>query len=381
MAVFRESVPRDLPGKAMELNWTLILLLILLGAAGVGMLYSVGGGSWEPWAARHAMRFGLGFCAMLVIAMFPPRFWMGVAYPIYVIALLLLVGAEVAGATVNGSQRWLDIGPIRLQPSEIMKIALVFALARFYHDLPVEKVSRLGGLLVPAALIGMPAVLIAMQPDLGTTLLLVATGGSVVFLAGLSWWVIGLGGVAGLAGGIVFYFNFLHDYQRDRIMTMFNPDADPLGAGYQILQSKIALGSGGFTGKGFMEGTQSQLEYLPEKQTDFIFTILGEEFGFVGGLVILTVYALILANTVAIATSCKSTFLRLTTMGVATTFGLYVMINVGMVMGTLPVVGVPLPMISYGGTVMLAVLAGFGLILGAHIHRNAEPPASVGLFG
>tara|TARA_R110000868_G_scaffold218004_1_gene468133 strand:+ start:10502 stop:11647 length:1146 start_codon:yes stop_codon:yes gene_type:complete len=381
MAVFRESVPRDLPGKMMELNWTLVLLLVLLGAAGVGMLYSVGGGDWEPWAARHAMRFAAGFVAMLVIAMFPPRFWMGVAYPIYVVALILLIGAELFGATVNGSQRWLDVGPIRLQPSEIMKIALVFALARFYHDLPTERVSRLGGLLVPAALIGIPALLILKQPDLGTTLLLVATGGAVVFLAGLSWKVIVPGVIAGIAGGIGFFSYGLEDYQRQRIMTMFSPDSDPLGAGYQILQSKIALGSGGFTGKGFMEGTQSQLDYLPEKQTDFIFTILGEEFGFVGGLVILTVYALILANTVAIATSCKSTFLRLTTMGVATTFGLYVIINVGMVMGALPVVGVPLPMISYGGTVMLAVLAGFGLILGAHIHRNAEPPRGVGLFG
>lgn len=381
MAVFRESVPPDLPGKMMELNWTLVLLLVLLGAAGVGMLYSVGGGDWEPWAARHAMRFGVGFVIMLVIAMFPPRFWMGVAYPIYVVALILLIGAEFFGAVVNGSQRWLDIGPIRLQPSEIMKIALVFALARFYHDLPTERVSQLGGLLVPAALIGIPAVLILKQPDLGTTLLLVATGGAVVFLAGLSWKIIVPAVIASVAGGIGFFSYGLEDYQRQRILTMFSPDSDPLGAGYQILQSKIALGSGGFTGKGFMEGTQSQLDYLPEKQTDFIFTILGEEFGFVGGLVILTVYALILANTVAIATSCKSTFLRLTTMGVATTFGLYVMINVGMVMGTLPVVGVPLPMISYGGTVMLAVLAGFGLILGAHIHRNADPPRGVGLFG
>lgn len=381
MAVFRESVPRDLPGKMMELNWTLVLLIVLIGGAGVGMLYSVGGGSWEPWASRHAIRLAAGVVAMIVIAMFPPRFWMGLAYPIYAVALVLLLGADLFGATVNGSQRWLDIGPIRLQPSELMKIALVFALARFYHDLPTEKVSQLGGLLVPAALIGVPAMLILKQPDLGTTLLLVASGGAVVFLAGLSWKIIIPGAVSALVGGIAFFRYGLEDYQRNRIMTMFNPDADPLGDGYQILQSKIALGSGGFTGKGFMEGTQSQLEYLPEKQTDFIFTILGEEFGFVGGVVILTVYALILANTIAIATSCKSTFLRLTTMGVATTFGLYVIINVGMVMGTLPVVGVPLPMISYGGTVMLAVLAGFGLILGAHIHRNAEPPRGVGLFG
>ena len=381
MAVFRESAPRDLPGKLMEINWSLVLLLMLLGAAGVGMLYSVGGGSWDPWAIRHAIRFGVGFAGMLVIAMFPPRFWMGVAYPAYVVALILLVGVELFGVTINGSQRWLDIGPIRLQPSEVMKIALVLALARFYHDLPTEKVSGPSGLFIPAVLIGLPAALIAKQPDLGTTLLLAATGGAVVFLSGLSWKIIIPGGLAGLIGTILF-FNFgLQDYQRQRVLTMFNPDADPLGAGYQILQSKIALGSGGFTGKGFMEGTQSQLDYLPEKQTDFIFTILGEEFGFVGGIAILAIYALVLANTVAIATTCKSVFLRLVTMGVATTFALYVFINVGMVMGALPVVGVPLPMISYGGTVMLAVLAGFGLILGAHIHRNAQPPRGAGLFG
>ena len=381
MAVFRESVPRDLRGKLMELNWTLVLLLVLLGAAGVGMLYSVAGGSWTPWAVNHTIRFSVAFGGMMVIAMFPPRFWMGVAYPIYLLALILLVGVEFAGVTINGSQRWLDIGPIRFQPSEMMKLAVVFALARFYHDLPMEKVSSLGGLIVPAALIGLPALLIAKQPDLGTTLLLVATGGAVVYLAGLSWKIIVPAAVAGLVGGIGFFRYGLQEYQRERIMTMFNPDADPLGAGYQILQSKIALGSGGFTGKGFMEGTQSQLEYLPEKQTDFIFTILGEEFGFVGGLVVLAIYVLVLANTVAIAVSCKSVFLRLLCMGVATTFALYVIINVGMVMGALPVVGVPLPLISYGGTVMMAVLAGFGLILGAHIHRNAEPPRGAGLFG
>lgn len=381
MAVFRESVPRDLRGKMMELNWTLVLLLVLLGAAGVGMLYSVAGGSWTPWAINHVIRFSIAFGGMMVIAMFPPRFWMGVAYPIYFAALVMLVGVEIAGVTINGSQRWLDFGPVRVQPSEIMKLAVVFALARFYHDLPMEKVSSLGGLLIPAALIAVPAFLIAKQPDLGTTLLLAATGGAVIYLAGLSWKIIVPGAIAALVGGIGFFRYGLQEYQRERIMTMFNPDADPLGAGYQILQSKIALGSGGFTGKGFMEGTQSQLEYLPEKQTDFIFTILGEEFGFVGGLVVLAIYVLVLANTVAIAVSCKSVFLRLLCMGIATTFALYVVINVGMVMGALPVVGVPLPLISYGGTVMMAVLAGFGLILGAHIHRNAEPPRGAGLFG
>jgi rod shape determining protein RodA len=381
MAVFRDTVPRDLPGKMMEINWSLVLLLVLLGAAGIGMLYSVGGGSWEPWAWKHAMRFGIGLAGMLVIAMFPPRFWMGVAYPIYIVSLILLGMVEVAGETINGSQRWLDIGPIRAQPSEIMKLAVVLALARYYHDLPRDRVSSLGGLFIPFVLIAMPAMLIIKQPDLGTTLLLVATGIVVIFLAGLSWKLIIPGMISGVIGVSAYFSYGLEPYQQARVVTMFNPEADPLGAGYHIIQSKIALGSGGFTGKGFMEGTQSQLNFLPEKQTDFIFTILGEEFGFVGGLAVLTIYALVLANTVAIATTCKSTFLRLVTMGVATTFALYVFINLGMVMGSLPVVGVPLPLISYGGTVMLIVLAGFGLILGAHIHRNSQPPPGTGMFG
>ena len=380
MAVFRESVPRDLPGKLLEINWALVLLLVLLGLVGVGMLYSVGG-DWDPWAIRHALRLSLGFAGMMVVALFPPRFWMGVAYLAYIGSLLLLVGVEVMGETVNNSQRWLDIGPIRIQPSEVMKLALVLALARYYHDLPTNKVSSLGGLLMPAALIAAPAALILNQPDLGTTILLCATGGVIVFLAGLRWWIIAPAGILAMPAAWIVYQFGLKDYQRERIITMFNPQSDPLGSGYHTIQSQIALGSGGMTGKGYMEGSQSQLDFLPEKQTDFIFTMLGEEFGFVGGIAVLAIYALILANSVAIATSCKSTFLRLTTMGVATTFALYVLINVGMVMGMLPVVGVPLPLISYGGTVMLAVQAGFGLIIGAHIHRNAQPPRGAGLLG
>jgi rod shape determining protein RodA len=381
MAVFRETVPRTFQEKLFELNWSVVLLLLLLGAVGVGMLYSAAEGAWNPWASRHFIRFLLGVAIMLVVALFPPRFWMGMAYPIYLGALSLLVGVEFFGESVNGAQRWLDIGPVRMQPSEIMKIAVVLALARFYHDLPPEKINSAFGLLVPAFLIGAPAALILHQPDLGTAVLVLVTGAALVFLAGLSWRII-IGGAIAAAFIIPAFLRFgLEDYQRRRIFTFLNPEADPLGAGYHILQSKIALGSGGLTGRGFVEGTQTQLNFLPEKQTDFIFTILGEEFGLVGGLAVIGIYALVLANTVAIAAACKSTFLRLTVMGIATTFALYVFINIGMVTGLLPVVGVPLPLISYGGTVMMAVLFGFGLILGAHIHRNAEPPRGAGLFG
>ncbi|MCF8878422.1 rod shape-determining protein RodA [Hyphobacterium sp. SN044] len=381
MAVFRDTVPRTLQGKLYEINWALVLLLCLLGAAGIGMLYSVADGAWDPWATRHATRFAVGLVMMLIVALMPPRFWMAMSYPAYLGALALLLGVEFFGLTIQGSQRWLELGPIRVQPSEVMKIAVVMALARFYHDLPREKVSGPTGVLVPLALIGMPAVLILHQPDLGTALLVVATGTVLVFLSGLNWKIIGAAVVAAAVAIPLALRYGLQDYQRERIFTFLNPESDPMGAGYQILQSKIALGSGGLTGKGFLQGTQSHLNYLPEKQTDFIFTMLGEEFGFVGGIAILALYLIVLANAVAIATSCKSTFLKMTVMGVATTFALYVIINTGMVMGMLPVVGVPLPLVSYGGTVMLTVLFGFGLILGAHVHRNADLPKGAGLFG
>jgi rod shape determining protein RodA len=381
MAVFTQAVPRGFRAKLYEVNWAFVLLVVLIGSIGVGMLYSVAAGSWTPWAITHAVRFGLGFAVMLTVIVFPPRFWMGVAYPMYLAALVLLIGVELMGAVVMGAQRWIDIGPIRMQPSEVMKIALVLALARYYHDLPQEKVSSLGGLLVPAAMIGLPTVLILKQPDLGTALLVAATGGVIVYMAGLSWRIIA-GGAVAVAVGVPLAIRYgLEEYQRQRITTFLDPEADPLGAGYNIIQSKIALGSGGFTGKGFMQGTQSQLNYLPEHQTDFIFTTLGEEWGFVGGIFVIGLYGLLLANCIAIAMSCKSVFLRLVVMGITTTLALYVFINVAMVMGLVPVVGVPLPMISYGGTVMLTVLFGLGLILCAHVHRGAEPPKGAGLFG
>jgi len=380
MSVFTQTVPRGLREKLFEIDWAFVLLVVLIGFIGVGMLYSAAEGSWNPWAVRHASRFALGLGVMVVVALFPPRFWMGLAYPAYLGALGLLVMVELNGTLAMGAQRWLDIGPFRLQPSEIMKVALVLALARYYHDLEAERISSLGGLMLPAVMIGAPMLLILRQPDLGTALLLAATGGAIVFLAGLSWRVIVTAAAAAVPAAIAFFSYGLQPYQRERIMTFLNPEADPLDAGYHIQQSRIALGSGGFNGKGFMEGSQSQNEFLPEKQTDFIFTMLGEEFGFVGGVVVLGLYILVLANCIAIAASCKAVFLRLMVMGIATTFSLYVLINTAMVMGMVPVVGVPLPMISYGGTVMLAVLAGLGLILGAHVHRNAEPPRLAGLI-
>lgn len=381
MPVFTQPVPRGLRAKLFELNWAFVLLIVLTGCIGILMLYSVAGGNWDPWAIRHATRFGAALMVMLVVAMVPPRLWMSLAYPAYLGALFLLVMVELFGVTAMGAQRWIEIGPMRMQPSEIMKIALVLALARYYHDLPPEKVSTPGGMIVPFLIIALPVGLIAKQPDLGTAVLTGATGAVMVFLAGLSWKVILPGMVAGSVGAVTFVRYGLEEYQRARVMTFLNPENDPLGAGYHIMQSKIALGSGGLTGKGYIQGTQAHLNFLPEKQTDFIFTMLGEEFGFVGGIAVLVLYALILGHCLLIAMSCRSVFLRLVTMGVTTTFALYVFINTAMVMGLVPVVGVPLPMISYGGSVMFTVLIGLGLILGAHIHRAAEPPKGAGLFG
>ncbi|TRO95220.1 rod shape-determining protein RodA [Glycocaulis profundi] len=381
MASFAQAVPRGISSKLFEINWAFVLLVLLIGVIGVTMLYSVAGGGWEPWAIRQLTRFSMGFCLMLGVAMVPPRFWMAIAYPAYLGVLLLLVGVEVIGVTAMGAQRWLEIGPIRMQPSEMMKITLVLAMARYYHDLPPEKVSSIIGLVVPAVMIGAPVALIVKQPDLGTSVLVAVTGVAIMFLAGISWKLIIAGIVSGLVGAVGLIRFGLEPYQRNRIMTFLDPETDPLGAGYHILQSKIALGSGGLTGKGYMQGTQSHLQFLPEKQTDFIFTMLGEEFGLVGGIGVLALYALLLGHCIMIAISCKSMFLRLVTMGVTTTFALYVFINASMVMGLVPVVGVPLPMISYGGTVMIVMLGGLGLILGAHVHRGAEPSKGGGLFG
>ncbi len=367
---YSEQAPRSLSGAVVELDWTLVVLLCLAGGAGVAMLYSVADGSWSPWAMQHAIRFAAGLVLMMGLALINPRLWMMAAYPAWGGTMVLLIAVELFGANRMGAQRWLDLGPVSMQPSEFMKVALVLALARYYHGLSPERARSILGTLIPLLLIAAPAALIAHQPDLGTAVLLVLTGGAVVFLAGLNWWVVMLA-VAAVAVAAPLSLEFvLHDYQRERVFTFLNPEADPMGAGYQILQSKIALGSGGAWGKGFLAGTQSHLNFLPEKHTDFIFTTIGEEFGLAGGLFILGLYAMIAARAGWIAVNCRSQFSRLAVTGITTTFVLYVLINVAMVAGLAPVVGVPLPLISYGGTVMLSVMAGFGIILSAQINRS-----------
>ena len=357
--------------KLAEFNWGFLLLLALIASMGFAMLYSVAEGSFSPWALRQAARFAVGVAIMVSVAMVDLRLWMRLAYPLYGIALVMLVAVEVIGFVGMGAQRWLNLGIVSVQPSEIMKVTLILALARYFHGLTLDEASRMRNLLIPLGLIGAPVMLVVMQPDLGTAILLIATGAVIFFSAGLRWRYFILAGAAVLAA-IPVVWSRLHDYQRNRVLTFLDPERDPLGAGYHILQSKIALGSGGIFGKGFMEGTQSQLNFLPEKHTDFIFTMLGEELGLVGGLVLLTLYFVVLMFSLNVALQCRNQFGRLVAIGVSMTFFFYVFINTSMVMGLLPVVGVPLPLVSYGGTAMLSLMFAFGLLMSVHIHRNLE---------
>ncbi len=358
--------------KFSEIDWTLALLVSLIAGTGSIMLYSIAGVSWEPWAANHMVRFGLCFALMVVLAMVDLRVWFASAYPVYAVGLLLLLAVEIMGDVSLGAQRWLNLGFVRLQPSEIMKIGLVLALARFYHGLPADEARFSWRLFVPVALIGIPTLLVAHQPDLGTAVLLAATGLSVMMLAGLSLRVVGALALSALAAIPPVVMFVLHDYQRNRILTFLNPEADPSGSGYHIMQSKIALGSGGLLGKGFGLGSQSQLDFLPEKHTDFIFATLAEEFGFVGCVSVLALYLATITIALRIASVSHSHFGRLGAAGVTATFALYVLINGAMVMGLAPVVGVPMPMLSFGGTVMLTVMIGFGLVQAVRVHRYSE---------
>lgn len=358
--------------KLAQIDWTFTLVLCLIAATGAAMLYSISGLSWEPWAAKHLVRFGLCLALMIVLATVDVRIWFISAYPVYGFGLLLLIAVEVMGDVSLGAQRWLDLGVVRLQPSEIMKIGLVLALARFYHGLSAEAAKFSWRLVVPVVLIALPTLLVAHQPDLGTAVLLVATGGAVMVLAGLSLRVVAALAVTVAAAIPPFVMFVLHDYQRNRILTFLNPEADPSGSGYHILQSKIALGSGGLLGKGYGLGSQSQMNFLPEKHTDFIFATLAEEFGFVGCISVLLLYAAAITIALRIASISHSHFGRLGAAGVTATFALYVMINGAMVMGLAPVVGVPMPLLSFGGTVMLTVMIGFGLVQSVRVHRYSE---------
>lgn len=361
--------------KLLYLNWPIVFLLIAVACAGFLMLFSVAGGSTEPWMGRQLERFIAGMIMMLMVAMVPIWFWRNVAGAAYGIALVLLVAVEFVGVERNGSQRWLDLGVMDLQPSELMKITLVMLLAAYYDWLPTNKTSRPLWVLIPIILILVPTYLILKQPDLGTSLLLLIGGAAVMFVAGVHWAYFASVLATGVAAIVAVFrskgtpWQILQDYQYRRIDTFLDPSNDPLGAGYHITQAKIAFGSGGWTGRGFMQGTQSRLNFLPEKHTDFIFTTLAEEFGFIGAITLLTLYVLIVVFCVASAMTNKDRFAALLTLGVAMTFFLFFAINMAMVTGLAPVVGVPLPMVSYGGSAMLVLLLGFGMVQSAHVHK------------
>ncbi len=371
------KVELTLGQKIASINWGLVLLLSATTSFGLLVLYSLAGGATDTWVMKQSIRFALGFSAMIIIALIDIRIWLNLAYVGYGVALVLLVAVDAVGFTSMGAQRWIDIGVISLQPSEMMKVALVLALARYFHEHTLEEAQRIRWLMVPAAMVLAPAALVLVQPDLGTAALLLLAGATLCFLAGVRLWIFGLL-FALAAASVPFGWQFLHDYQKDRILTFLDPERDPLGAGYHILQSKIALGAGGIFGRGFREGTQSHLSFLPEMQTDFIFTTLAEEFGMVGGLSLLGLYCCILAYGMAIALRSRNHFGRLVAMGIGTTFFCYVFINIAMVTGLLPVVGVPLPLISYGGTAMVTLLAGFGLVISVYVHRDIRIPRRPG---
>jgi rod shape determining protein RodA len=373
--------PVSLSHKLSEVNWRLVALITLIACAGFLMLYSAAGGSSSPWAERQMIRFVVGFFILVAVACVDLRVWMGLAYPAYLFSLLLLVAVEVAGRVGLGAQRWIELGPLALQPSELMKIALVLALARYLHGLVPGEVSKPLRLFLPLAMIAVPVVLVLMQPNLGTATLLALCGCLLLFLAGLSWyWIVPTLSAVALAVPIAWQFA-LHDYQKQRVMTFLDPHTDALGAGWNITQAKIALGSGGIIGKGFLLGTQSRLNFLPEKETDFIFTMIGEEFGFLGSMVLLVMFAVVLYYGIQIAMKARSQFGRLLAMGITVNFFLYIMINGLMVMGLIPVVGIPMPLISYGGSAMMTVMFGFGLLMSVHVHRGvAVPKRSSGMI-
>ena len=364
--------------KLYEINWGMVLLITIVACIGFAMLYSVAGGSLSPWATPQIFRFLAGFVILVVVSVVDIRTWLSLAYPFYGASLVLLIGVVIAGHVGKGAERWITLGPLGLQPSELMKISLVLALARFLHGKSVEDISRPLNLGLALAMIGIPAVFVVLQPNLGTTLIILADGASLLFLAGLSWWWIAPA-ITAVAVAIPTAWRFvLHDYQKRRVLTFLNPESDALGAGWNITQAKIAIGSGGVTGKGFLGGTQSKLNFLPEKHTDFIFTNFAEEFGFVGSIALLILLAVIIGYGVQIAGSARSQFGRLLAMGLTLNFFFYIMINASMVMGLIPVVGIPMPLVSYGGSAMLTVMFGFGLLMSVHVHRQVEIPRHSG---
>ena len=353
--------------KVFSLDLWLLLGLFTITGYGLLVLYSASGGS-EKMFTNRVMQVSLGLGVMFVMAMIPPRTYKQISPYLYAVTIVMLVMVDVFGETSKGAQRWLNLGFVRFQPSEIAKLAVPLMVATFLSNRPLPPNFR--DTAIALAIIVFPTLLVAAQPDLGTSILVCAAGIFVLFLAGLSWKLISAG-VVFLAGFIpIMWFFLMHDYQKTRVMTLIDPEKDPLGAGYHIIQSKIAIGSGGLHGKGWMEGTQSQLEFLPEPHTDFIFAVLSEELGMIGGLILLSIYLFIIARGLLLGAKSDNAFGRILSGGTALLFFVYVFVNIGMVSGILPVVGVPLPLFSYGGTSYVTLMAAFGLMMSSYVHRK-----------
>ncbi len=362
----------SLSQKIHNLNWLMVSLIIILAFIGFLMLYSAGGGSMRPWMIRQMGFFAIFFPIMIFIAITDIKIWFKYAYILYGLALFLVIIVAIVGHNAMGATRWFKMGSITVQPSEIMKICTVFALARYFYNIEIENIGKIRVVIIPVILIATPAILIFNQPDLGTAAILTFVGVSVLFMAGLRAWKFVSAGISILIF-VPFAWSFLlYDYQKQRVLTFLDPDKDPLGSGYNIIQSKIAIGSGGLFGKGYLSGTQGQLNFLPEKQTDFIFTMLAEEVGFIGSFLTIALYIAIGVICFAISLKTKHQYGKLLVMGMANIFLIHMFINIGMVTGLIPVVGAPLPFISYGGTIMASMMIGFGLVLNVDLHKNSD---------
>jgi rod shape determining protein RodA len=354
--------------KLQRINYSLLGLIIILFFIGLAALFSISNGDFNSWPIKHSQRFIIGLFVFFIVILFDLRIIFGYAYVIFLISIVALIIIPFIGIESNGATRWVSIAGVSLQPSEFVKYTLILALAKYFHSINNDD-NFIKTLIIPLIITIVPVLLVINQPDLGTALIIFLGGVSIFWISGLNYkyFIIGM---LSIICSLPVLWQSLKAYQKDRVLTFFNPERDPLGNGYHIMQSKIALGSGGIFGKGFMEGTQSHLNFLPEMQTDFIFTMLGEEFGFLGTLILLLLYAALIMISIRLALKSRSLFSKYLSLGVCNVFFIYVFVNIGMVTGLLPVVGVPLPFISYGGSSMLAVMFGFGLLMNCYINRN-----------
>ena len=351
--------------KLLKINWIIIFCLIFLGLVGVASLYSAAGSDWNPWARNHLIRLIFGFCLMFVIAFIPSQFFMKYSLLSFILGIFALILVKIIGS--GSVQRWISFGSINFQPSEIMKLALILILAKYFDHISKIQLNKLIPYIIPILIIMIPGFLVISQPDLGTGLTIILLGLSILFFVGISMKFVIFSILISISS-VPFIWQQLYEYQKNRILVFLNPEMDSLGSGYQIIQSKIAIGSGGLFGKGYLLGTQSRLNYLPEKHTDFIFTLISEELGFLGSISIILVFCLLIASIMKISFKVESLFSKVVVFGIGFLIFLYLSLNIGMVCGLLPVVGAPLPLVSYGGTSLLTVLIGVGIVLSINIH-------------